>query len=349
MSNTSSISEIDNIREQIKNLKDKLKIEQNVFRIKGGLITDEMLEKMSVKELRGLVAKHKIFKGITRLKKSEIIEKIKNSDWYNGQQAPPLPPKKRKKIKDLNKDEDENKNKIPEAPPIPPPEQNENTKKEDAKLLDLDEDTMPIEPPKLERQNAVIGEETRSEKRKRLLKELEELDKNNEEHPLISKKENDKKQMDLGHTIVNIYCGGNSHPDYPIPQSVVRNALNSQNLEPPLQKQVEQFLRQEAIQTPLSDIKKKFSKTEIPAVKKFPKVETTKPLQKPILPTKTEVKTSSNFEDDDEEEETSEERAKRERAEEIAKEIGKSKGKGKTEKFKSRLEGILGARFPKKS
>jgi hypothetical protein len=375
-----SQEELNKIREQIKTLKTKLKTEQNEFRKKGGLITDEVLEKMSVKELRGLVAKHKLFKGISRLKKKEIIERIKQSVWYNGQQAPPLPPKRKKKKKNVD---------IPKAPPPlqePPtapspltePPKIITTEKEDrTKLLELDDDDelidipepdkiidddLPLEKPKLERQHAVVGE-TRAEKRRRLLAELEELKSDDEEdHPLISKKEDDKKQMDLGHTIVNVYCGGNSHPDFPVPQSVVRQALNAQNLQPLQQQQVSQFLRQEAQTTPinqavsqppvqsLSNIRNKFNKPDVkPApVKKFPPVKTTKPLQKPIIPKDDDDKpSSSKFEDEDEEEETKEERMKRERAEQIAKEVGRSKGKGKTDKFKNKLEGILGARLSK--
>ena len=39
----------------------------------------------------------------------------------------------------------------------------------------------------------------------------------------------DKKNVDLGHTIINVYVSGSDHPNFPIPQSVVRKALDANN------------------------------------------------------------------------------------------------------------------------
>ena len=47
---------------------------------------------------------------------------------------------------------------------------------------------------------------------------------------LISHKEESKRNVDVGHSVINVYCGGNSNPNFPIPQEVVRQALNMNNL-----------------------------------------------------------------------------------------------------------------------
>jgi len=62
---------------------------------------------------------------------------------------------------------------------------------------------------------------------------------------MITHKEKEHKNMDVGHTIVNVYCSGNTHPDYPIPQSLVRQALDSNNLPLYQQQELGNFLRQE--------------------------------------------------------------------------------------------------------
>jgi hypothetical protein len=46
---------------------------------------------------------------------------------------------------------------------------------------------------------------------------------------LLSHKEPQKKNIDIGHTIINIYCNGNKDPNIPIPQDVVREAINANN------------------------------------------------------------------------------------------------------------------------
>ena len=174
---------------------------------------------------------------------------------------------------------------------------------------------------------------------------------------VITHKDIEKKTIDNGHTIINMYCGGNHHPDYPVPQSVVRSALNVNQQPLNQQKDMSDFLRQESInfenfkkqqqQPTMSDIKSKFNK---PA-KKFEPVKTITP-NKPIdFSKKEKVKKDddkddkkSAFEDDSDEEEDEIERMKRLKREEVARETGKSKGKGFSEAFKRRLEEKLGAR-----
>ena len=65
---------------------------------------------------------------------------------------------------------------------------------------------------------------------------------------LISHKEEQKKNVDVGHTIVNVYCGGHQSPNYPVPQYVVRQALNSNNLPLHQQQEIGNMMKQEAPQ-----------------------------------------------------------------------------------------------------
>ena len=172
---------------------------------------------------------------------------------------------------------------------------------------------------------------------------------------VLTHKDERKKTIDNGHTIINMYCGGNHHPDYPIPQSLVRSALNVNQQPLNQQKDMSDFLRQESVnfenfkrqqqkQPTMGDIQSKFNK---PA-KKFEPVKTIKP-NKPIDFSKKEnVKKEddkkSAFDDDSDEEEDEVEKMRRLKREEVAKETGKSKGKGFSEAFKKRLEEKLGAR-----
>ena len=175
---------------------------------------------------------------------------------------------------------------------------------------------------------------------------------------LITHQEPQKQNVNAGHTIVNMYCGGNHHPDYPVPQSVVRQALNANQAPLYQQQDIGNFLRDEARnfqqtepKQSLSDIKSKFNK---PA-KKFEPVKTITP-NKPIDFEKTKRKPErstqtddeppkkSAFEDDDEEEEDEVDRLRRLKREEVARETGKSKGKGFSDAFKRRLEEKLGVK-----
>ena len=177
---------------------------------------------------------------------------------------------------------------------------------------------------------------------------------------LITHQEPQKQNVDAGHTIINMYCGGNHHPDYPVPQSVVRHALNINQAPLYQQQDMAEFLRREEQQQTepsrraepkqsLSDIRGKFSK---PA-KKFEPVKTIKPnkpidfdkQKKPQITKKVEEEPEkkSAFEDDDEEEEDEVDKIRRIKREEVARETGKSKGKGFSDAFKRRLEEKLGA------
>ena len=192
---------------------------------------------------------------------------------------------------------------------------------------------------------------------------------------MITHKDPEQKAVDVGHTIVNVYCNGSNHPDFPVPQSVVRQALDAQQLPLFQQQQMAEFLKQQAQQqVPIQGIPPEAIPDPIPhpshsslrpyqkpkPASKFPPVSTVqrdKPASK-FPPVKTvqrnkpvvekeEEKQPSRFEDDDEEEETAEEAIKRKRQEEIAKEFSRAKKKGFNDKFKSKLEGIFSARIPK--
>lgn len=192
---------------------------------------------------------------------------------------------------------------------------------------------------------------------------------------LITHKDSSRQQVDTGHSIVNVYCNGSNHPDFPIPQSVVRQALNSQQLPLFQQQQLGEVLRQEAAQQPIiqgippqaiPEAVPHPSHSNIPqappppppppvqpiqprpAIRKFPPVkppdtkrkeQVAPPITQPTAPP------ASNFDDDEEEEETEAERARRERREQMALETGSSRKKGFNENFKKKLEGLL-ARKP---
>jgi hypothetical protein len=88
----------------------------------------------------------------------------------------------------------------------------------------------------------------------------------------------------------------------------------------------------------------------VPPVKKFPTVKppdrVKKPQTKPPVvqkeePEEDEFKPSA-FDDDSEEEESPADTARRLRQEQVAKETGRSKKKGLNDKFKNKLEGLLG-------
>lgn len=167
----------------------------------------------------------------------------------------------------------------------------------------------------------------------------------------ITHKEPQRRNIDNGHTIVNMYCGGNNHPDFPVPQSVVRQALDANQQPLFQQQQVGEFLReqQQPPQQSLSSLKSKFNAP----VRKFETVKSADRIQKkqdkpPVSQktteqtTQTEPRPKSRFEDDSDEEEDEADRLRRLRREEIAREFAGSKKKGFSEAFKARLSEKLG-------
>jgi hypothetical protein len=176
------------------------------------------------------------------------------------------------------------------------------------------------------------------------------------------------KKIDLGHMVINMYCQGSTHPDYPVPQSVVRTALNAQSLPSghPTEQVIRNLVREEASQMrknqtgiPLKAVAEVLPRTFAPPPPApLPKTQIPRvfePLRAPKEPSKkfpTVVPTVRNrpisFEDDDDdsdEEETASERARRLRMEQLASEMGQSKGKGKSGKFRKKLARALAGRL----
>lgn len=347
------MSKLLELRNEIEELKMQLKNKQSQFRQDRGLLTERQVKNMNVKELRKLVKKNKIFKGISLLKKKEIISKIIDSSWF-AQQPPPLPPRKgaikvriKKPVKTikikmktpvLRELEDDTPSALvstssgatstaPSAPFIPPPapfiqppplreEKKEEKEGKEEKTIELgegkeDDQTQTIEP------------------------DVHNI------HLKFKKGSKGKKQLDLGHTIVNIFVGSNQHPDYPIPQSLVRSALEAQQLPPQQEQKVSRFLREEAKRTPIS------RSTPSKPSKKFPPVRTRPAPRREVKEEEEEEfqPTSGGFDDDSEEEESPADKARRERQEQMRREMSRSKGKGRKDAFKNKLEGLLSQRL----
>jgi hypothetical protein len=201
---------------------------------------------------------------------------------------------------------------------------------------------------------------------KKEIKGVSSDNKTAEQHGLISHHGNGS--IDVGHTVINLYTNGSQHPDFPIPQSVVRQALQAQQMplqeqhrvaeglrtyvpeSPPIQGIPKEVIPREVPHPSHSSIRSRFEKqSSVPPVKKFPTVKppdrVKKPQTKPPVAQKEEPEEEfkpSAFDDDSEEEESPADKARRLRQEQVAKETGRSKGKGKTDKFKNKLEGLLG-------
>ena len=159
---------------------------------------------------------------------------------------------------------------------------------------------------------------------------------------LITHQEPQKQNVDAGHTIVNVYCGGNHHPDYPVPQSVVRQALNANKAPLYQQQDIGNFLRDEARN--FNKPAKKFEPVKTITPNKPIDFEKTKRKPERTTQTEDEPLKKSSFEDDDEEEEDEVDRLRRLKREEVARETGKSKGRGFSDAFKRRLEEKLGVK-----
>jgi hypothetical protein len=184
---------------------------------------------------------------------------------------------------------------------------------------------------------------------------------------LISHKEEQKKNVDVGHTIVNVYCGGHQSPNYPVPQYVVRQALNSNNLPLHQQQEIGDMMKQEAPQ--FTQAPPQFTQappqappqapqfTQAPTqapptappapksqVRKFPPVQTIKPVRI------SDIKPKDKDDDESEDEIEKEERLEREEDQRIQKlkeerlaEARSGKQRGFNPKFMERLAQKLSA------
>jgi hypothetical protein len=175
-----------------------------------------------------------------------------------------------------------------------------------------------------------------------------------------AKKEEAKKEKKpyktmetVGHTIVNVYCGGSSHPDFPVPQSVVRKALEAEKLPPKEKKVLHKALKKidfakfEGIPSQVIPEPVPHSTHKLPSTKSRFSVPSSKKTKTAMVELEEEA---SEFEDDDDEiEETAQEKAIRLRKAELAKVAKKGeKTKGKKDRVKSKLEGIFAQRLPTK-
>jgi hypothetical protein len=196
-----------------------------------------------------------------------------------------------------------------------------------------------------------------------------------EQHGLISHHGNGS--IDVGHTVLNLYTNGSQHPDFPIPLSVARQALQAQQLplqeqhrvaeglrtyvpeSPPIKGIPKEVIPREVSHPSHSSIRSRFERSSsVPPSKKFPQVKPPdrikktqdKPpvAQKEVEEEEEEPIKKSAFADDSEEEEEPEtedeklRKIKEAKQKEIARDFRGAKGKGKTDKFKNRLEGLLG-------
>lgn len=399
--------ELEQLREQVKLLKKK--VGERPTPIKDGetRLSEEELEKLSVIKLRRMVVDNKLFTGISRMKKAELIRDIMKTDYYKSRSLA-RPTTKRPTVKgELAKVREEKKlleKQLKEAKEVRKPVEvkkdddmpplEDDTDDEDIELLDVPKigeipPAPPIILPAITPAKETIKKAEETEKIKEIddvenvpekigteNKDIQEVEKEQDDasgkykEGLVSHHSPAKKSVDVGNTIINMYCGGSSHPDFPVPQSVVRHALKSQQLPLREQQQLGQQLRQTSVpqfqgiprevipeavpHRSHKDIRARFDK---PA-KKFKPVKTTKPIKKIDKPSEEQLKEvrdvvepdDDEWEDDDDEiEETAFEKSKRLQREELAKVAKKGKRqKGKKDAVRAKLEGIFSQRLGKK-
>ena len=192
-------------------------------------------------------------------------------------------------------------------------------------------------------------------------------------------------KLDIGHTVVNVYVGNSKHPNFPVPVSVVRQALDAQNLSPKDHAKVSKSLKKLAKEsTPIQGIPQRMIPEAVPHKshskpkfrKRFPavglrakqkikppsrpdNVSTPKPAAAEPAEGKTETAREKLQRERREElekpaevfvePETRLEKERRERREDIAFEIAKGKRqKGSTDSIKSKLAAIFGAKLAAK-
>jgi DNA-directed RNA polymerase subunit H (RpoH/RPB5) len=190
-------------------------------------ITYDKLNSMKVAGAGGLrqfVVNNKITKGISNLRKAEYIQRIMASDWWktNGDGSKyPLPIKdsdlkKPKNVKECLAQKEKLRNEIQEL---------------EKKISDKN-NTKEHEVLNTSLSDLIIESNTANNK------ELPEIDDTDDEtdnkldntEGLITYKESEKRNIDIGNTAINIYTNGNYDPELPIPQKIVRQALSGNNL-----------------------------------------------------------------------------------------------------------------------
>ena len=332
--------ELEMLREKVRKLKAKVRKRNPTRKVTfiDESLSKDKLRNMSVKQLRRLIVDNKLFQGISRMRKISLIAEIMKTPYYKSRSLP-KPSGTRPTIKNEFKNVLKEKRQL-EAQLKEPKEKEEKEEKEEKK----------------EDEQSELNIDASGKNKKGLLSHHDEK----------------KKTLDVGNTIINMYCGGSSHPDFPVPQSLVRTALNAQQLPLERQKVVGHDLRQRAKESPQfqgiptqhvpSPVKHESHKNILSKwkakAKKFPAVKTVTPLKQIAFPdetpdAKTETKTASRpkrksmraVEEDVVVEETPVEEARRLRQEDLQElmEIGRSdtKAKEKRESIKARLESKL--------
>ena len=293
------------LKKDIEQLKKMIDEKKKFKQLKGGLLTENDIKKKTVNQLRRIILDNKISRGISKLSKQRLIEIILNSQYFKNksrasdfkqfekslieeENKPKMPKGKRpelpkekiiKEILNIPDAPPPPEPQIPDAPP-PPAQQIPDAPPPPAPQIP---DAPPPPAPPVKKENEKKQEETKEKH-----EETKEKHEENKEG-FISYHDKDKKMIDTGHSIINIYCGGSNHPDFPIPQSLARQALNAQQMPLFQQQQLGQFLQQQQ-PVPIQGIPQQAIPQPIPhpshenlkPVKKFPPVETTKPLEKII-------------------------------------------------------------------
>ena len=225
---------------------------------KKDIMTEEKLRNLSVIDLRKFVVKNKIFKGISNLKKREFINTILSSKWWKDNISDVAPvvssdlkkqleddiKKCEKKLKETKKKIKPNRDEPKEQKTNSDREQKEQKTNSDREQIVYRADNINFEDddiltkllPKIinDGLDELPAEKNEPKEQLTILPQIIPLEVFNEKHSkidddLLSHKEPQKKNIDIGHTIINIYCNGNKDPNIPIPQDVVREAINANN------------------------------------------------------------------------------------------------------------------------
>jgi hypothetical protein len=382
--------ELEKLRKEIR----ELKIQKGAPAVpvnEANILSGERLRNKTVAELRRLVVDNKLFKGISKMNKRTLISKIMDTSFY-ASHSQALPKGKRPTIKSeltkarqkartlkLKLDDVRKKRKpkkgisdelftqlqqenielgkkkksipekktpstVPSAPPIqliPKPKIGVPT------APPLPPAAPPPAPPIKEKVNTPtkVGEKA--------------------EPKIEVSKDGKHKKVDVGNTIINMYCGGSGHPDFPVPQSVVRHALASQALPEREQRAIHRELKKVKAPKfqgiPREVIPKAVPhKTHTPSkmAKRFKAVE---PVRRPVVEKKAAAAPADgeaeidplDAEDSDDDvvevkKESNLDKIRRLKQEELAKVAAKGKrGKKKRDAVRAKLENIFKDRVKK--
>jgi hypothetical protein len=95
--------DLDELRRKVQELKERKK-NRTENKPTGTRMTEEDLKKLSVVKLRRLVVDNKLFTGISRLRKAELIKRIMRTEWFKGKSKPKPKPKTETKKEEPDED-----------------------------------------------------------------------------------------------------------------------------------------------------------------------------------------------------------------------------------------------------